>query len=460
MGSWHRVLPRGLFRIYGLVLGNLLLLMGGQLAYLWLVPPQKDGTPLLLPEVPLLPYFMLILLCSGALIVGALLQRTPRPLLFLPSRRRGGLPPFRGYFTPGLGERYYHRPQPEGDLPLPDLPQLPPPAWLRPLPVRQLELPAAKWLLFGFLIAIALGVAVLAERGGWLWLFPLAFIAAFSFPALLWVSYIYRRTLGEPEPQRMVLIALSWGMFATLPASLLNDAGGRLLAADPMLMLEGGAFGRPEILLVAAVAPLVEEALKPLGLLFVLDRLKTPYEGVLYGVACGMGFAMMENMLYDLLVLIWYGADAWTVNAFARGVSSTVLHAVGPALVGFALALSRNGGWEPRKLLPAAYLGGVVLHGAWNGAATLPFIFPDDAQWANGSWAALGLLLIACLALVRELLRRGLAYDAPLSDGAEVKDELREDGDDEANSGDGEDDEASDVGDADPPDEAWAPPEP
>ena len=54
MGSWHRVLPRGLFRIYGLVLGNLLLLMGGQLAYLWLVPPQKDGTPLLLPEVPLL----------------------------------------------------------------------------------------------------------------------------------------------------------------------------------------------------------------------------------------------------------------------------------------------------------------------------------------------------------------------------------------------------------------------
>ncbi|MEE3208185.1 MAG: hypothetical protein VX239_04560, partial [Candidatus Thermoplasmatota archaeon] len=80
------MLPRGLFRIYGLVLGNLLLLMGGQLAYLWLVPPLQDGTPLLLPQVPLLPYFTLILLCSGALIVVALLQHTPRPLLFLPSR--------------------------------------------------------------------------------------------------------------------------------------------------------------------------------------------------------------------------------------------------------------------------------------------------------------------------------------------------------------------------------------
>ena len=36
------MLPRGLFRIYGLVLGNLLLLMGGQLAYLYFVPLEQD----------------------------------------------------------------------------------------------------------------------------------------------------------------------------------------------------------------------------------------------------------------------------------------------------------------------------------------------------------------------------------------------------------------------------------
>ena len=112
-------------------------------------------------------------------------------------------------------------------------------------------------------------------------------------------------------------------------------------------------------------------------------------------------------------MLIWYGADAWTINAFARGVGSTVLHAVGPALVGFALALSRNGDWPAERVVPAAYLGGVIVHGAWNGAATLPFIFPDDPQMATNSWVALGLVLVACLLLVRELLRRGLAYDEP-----------------------------------------------
>ena len=156
-------------------------------------------------------------------------------------------------------------------------------------------------------------------------------------------------------------------------------------------------------------------------------------------------------MLYDLLVLIWYGADAWTINAFARGVGSTVLHAVGPALVGFALALSQHSSWSAERVVPATYLGGVIIHGAWNGAATLPFIYPGDTQMATVSWAALGLVLVTCLALVRELLRRGVTYDAPSSASAEVKDEPQEEGNDEEN---------SEGGDDEPPDEAWAPPEP
>ena len=103
------------------------------------------------------------------------------------------------------------------------------------------------------------------------------------------------------------------------------------------------------------------------------------------------------------------------------------------------------------RVVPATYLGGVVVHGAWNGAATLPFIYPGDTQMATVSWAALGIVLVTCLALVRELLRRGVAYDAPASNGADVKDEPREEGDDEDNSGGGDDE---------LPDETWAPPEP
>ena len=99
-------------------------------------------------------------------------------------------------------------------------------------------------------------------------------------------------------------------MFSTLPASLLNDLGARLLEVDQNALMGNSDFGRPELMLVSVVAPIVEELLKPIGLLFVMKRLRTPYEGVLYGVACGMGFAIIENMLYELYILIWHGSGA------------------------------------------------------------------------------------------------------------------------------------------------------
>ena len=63
----------------------------------------------------------------------------------------------------------------------------------------------------------------------WWIIAPIAFVIAFAFPGLIWVSYIYSRTVTSPEPQRLVLIALAWGMFSTLPSSLLNDLGSRIV---------------------------------------------------------------------------------------------------------------------------------------------------------------------------------------------------------------------------------------
>ena len=98
----------------------------------------------------------------------------------------------------------------------------------------------------------------------------------------------------------MVLIALAWGMFSTLPASLLNDTGARIIEVNQNALLGDGDFGTTELILVSVIAPFVEELLKPIGLIFVMKRLRTPYEGVLYGVACGMGFAIMENLLLNI----------------------------------------------------------------------------------------------------------------------------------------------------------------
>jgi len=260
-------------------------------------------------------------------------------------------------------------------------------------------------------MSLALGIAVLGERGPFLYLFPIAFIIAFSFPGLIWISYIYTRTVASPEPQRLVLIALAWGMFSTLPASLLNDMGARMINVDQNALLGDGDFGQTELILVSVIAPFVEEILKPIGLIFVIKRLKTPYEGVLYGVACGMGFAIIENLLYELFILIWYGADAWTINAFVRGIGSTVLHAVGPAAIGYAIALSNQMQKPVQKNLLIAYIFGFTMHALWNGFATMPFMY-EGKSWEYLSYGLIALMIALCLFFIIKALEYGKEYSS------------------------------------------------
>jgi RsiW-degrading membrane proteinase PrsW (M82 family) len=420
---------RAIFRIYGLIIANMLLIMGGQLGYLYIVGPisMEDGRPMTLPEIPFLGLLIFILIIAGSLIIVAILQKMPAPMRYLAINNRPYTqeirdknddsesslyrPTYPGQFSGETGSIHYGRADIEGNLDWQKGASIPEELKqkLGSFEKRELQLPKSGFLFFGFLMSLALGIVALGERGPFIYLFPVAFIVAFSFPGLIWVSYIYSRTITSPEPQRLVLIALTWGMFATLPASLLNDIGARIIDVDQNALLGNGGFGRPELILVSVVAPIVEELLKPIGLLFVMKRLKTPYEGVLYGVACGMGFAMIENLLYELFILIWYGSDAWTINAFARGIGSTVLHAVGPAAIGYGIALSNQMEEPMTKYAPFSYVFGVLMHGLWNGIATMPLML-EGKTWEYVSYALIMLMVILCLFFIVKILEYGKEY--------------------------------------------------
>ena len=407
----------------------MLLLMGGQLAYLYLVGPisMDDGRPITLPDIPFLGFLTTILMIAGALIMAAILQRKPLPITYvsvskeslskIPGFKRNKeeteqyRPIYPGQFSKNTGDVYYNKADENEDLNWGSGENVPKDIEkkLGSFSKRELQLPGSGFLFFSFLFALAVGLVALGERGPFIYLFPIAFVVAFTFPGLIWISYVYDRTIKSPEPQRLVLIALAWGMFSTLPASLLNDAGARIIDVNQNALLGNGDFGNAELMLVSVIAPLVEELLKPIGLIFVMKRLRTPYEGVLYGVACGMGFAIMENLLYELFILIWYGADVWTINAFVRGIGSTVLHAVGPAAVGYALALSNQMQTPQSKTLPLAYLFGVIMHGLWNGFATMPFIMDGDA-WVYFSYVLIALMIVLCLIFIVKALEYGKEY--------------------------------------------------
>ena len=227
----------------------MLLIMGGQLGYLYIVGPisMDDGRPMTLPEIPFLGLLVIILIIAGSLIIAAILQKMPAPIRYLSINNRPYAreirdetddsesslyrPNYPGQFSRKTGKVHYDKADLEGNLDWKGDESIPKELELKlgSFEKRELQLPKSGLLFFGFLMSLALGIVALGERGPFIYLFPVAFIVAFSFPGLIWVSYIYSRTITSPEPQRLVLIALAWGMFSTLPASLLNDIGARII---------------------------------------------------------------------------------------------------------------------------------------------------------------------------------------------------------------------------------------
>ncbi len=410
-------------------MANLLLIMGGQLGYLYIVGPiaMEEGNTMSLPEIPFMGFLIMILMVAGGMIIVAILQKMPAPIRYVTSNRKpytkniekniddtsgnSYRSEYPGQYSSKSGKLFYSKSEEKNDL---DWGGIKPVSnetsfKLGSIQRQVLQLPKSGMLFFLFLMSLALGLVALTERGPFLLLFPVAFVIAFAFPGLIWVSYIYSRTITSPEPQRLVLIALAWGMFSTLPASLLNDLGSRIVEVNQNALLGKGEFGTPELILVSIIAPFVEELLKPIGLIFIMKRLKTPYEGVLYGVACGMGFAIIENMLYELFILLWYGSDAWTLNAFVRGIGSTVLHAVGPGAIGFAIAYSKQMEKPMKTPLIYAYIFGFVMHGAWNGFATLPLL-KSGQSWEYFSYLLIAIMIVLCLIFIVKSLEYGKYY--------------------------------------------------
>jgi len=162
---------------------------------------------------------------------------------------------------------------------------------------------------------------------------------------------------------------------------------------DPRVIFAAFAFG-------AVIVPLIEEALKPLGVWFLAGSHLTPEEGFTAGVLCGAGYALIESLL-----LSSNGGTEWVSLAFAR-IGTGVVHILASGLTGWALASA----WaEGRYLrLAAAYLGAVLIHGLWNGltvlmvAAGLSQVLGESVEQPlakAGEFAPYGLVALAVLGL-------------------------------------------------------------
>jgi len=187
-------------------------------------------------------------------------------------------------------------------------------------------------------------------------LVPVVLVMGAALIPVTFVVWAFERLAANREAVVGLAICFAaGGTFGVAAASVLEYQTVRDLGTLPML----------------AVA-VIEETVKlvvPLGLL-VRGRLRGPGDGVLAGVAAGMGFAVAETMGYGLVALIQSRGQIGTSEEvlLLRGLLSPVGHAAWTGIVAAALCGTRTPARSARAwlALAAAFSAAVALHALWD----------------------------------------------------------------------------------------------
>ncbi len=174
----------------------------------------------------------------------------------------------------------------------------------------------------------------------------------------------------DPEPWPVLLGCLVWGGVVSCGVAVtINSLVEELVSASH----------GPEVATVigtAVCAPIVEEALKGLGVGSVFYFLRREFDGlvdgVIYAFFVALGFAAVENVVYYARAAA-EGAGALTVTFVLRGVIAPWGHPVYTAMTGLGFGIAREANHRVLRWAapPLGLLLAILLHAVWNGGAVL-----------------------------------------------------------------------------------------
>jgi RsiW-degrading membrane proteinase PrsW (M82 family) len=241
------------------------------------------------------------------------------------------------------------------------------------------------------------------------WALSWLLLAIYALPV---VVLVYRLDLYEREPISLAIGAFVWGAFAATALTL--DAAGWEQIVGQVLGPDAAARWGPAI-----TAPVIEETLKGAGIvllyLIARDEMDDALDGFVYGALCGLGFAIVEDVLYFMAV--FGGTTTGVLEGFYIRVVSSGLygHVLYTGLVGMGIGYvvtRRERTPLGRRIAVCAGLFtiAVLAHALWN-SPLLEFV-PDEPI-EGGEWLLipLGLAVKGLPLLVLVLVAVKLARD-------------------------------------------------
>ena len=316
-------------------------------------------------------------------------------------------------------------------------------------PLARQVFPPAAWLVLAFVLVLAAGAGLLAWNPPTLVPFSIAHFLATALPVSILVAFA-ARAMGSSRLRDLVS-SVGWGgIVVPFLASVGELVGAALLLTailvvggfspggllnllfqgtfSPGAALPNGPLSTPLLILVIGVvvivAPLVEEALKALVVVFHKPASMQRRDAILWGMAAGGGFAILEGLFNPLQGLLPTQAPtgvslfplslpaAWSASMLVRAGAS-LIHVTTGAIMGqgwYMADVEHRGG----RLL-GAYGMSFGLHAAWNGMALLMGdVGTSPLSLGPASWVGIAglvvLLVFAGIYLARTVARERLSW--------------------------------------------------
>ncbi len=219
-------------------------------------------------------------------------------------------------------------------------------------------------------------------------------------PALLLMRYIYKKDTVEKEPVGLLLVSAAAGALACIPAAGLESFFIRVL--DTFTAPGTLGYAAVEAFLIVAVA---EEGCKLIflkKLTWKSSHFNYRFDGVVFAVFMGLGFAGLENVLY----VMNFGPDVLV----SRGLLAVPGHMTFAVFMGLHYSEAKLASlWgqpdKAKRSLRKAFLVPVLLHGFYDfclmsGLGILSLVF-------------IGFVVVLDLSAVRAV-RRASKNDQPL----------------------------------------------
>ena len=200
-------------------------------------------------------------------------------------------------------------------------------------------------------------------------LLGLVIIVLIAFiPSLIYLGWIRNIERFNREPWKRMGMIFLWGaMTGVVFAAIIEMAiiGFHAIFFD----LVGGIPPMSYLMVAVVIAPMVEEGVKGYGITLARGDMDEVEDGMIYGAACGLGFASTENILYMIVAFQAAGLEGAILIGVVRAFSSTLLHASAAALTGYGI--SRHKVLGPGYSILTWYLAAVIIHALYNLTASI-----------------------------------------------------------------------------------------